>query len=158
MEEKQKPPESKAATQTYGTNNPDPRSEETESSSQYQNTGIHIESGSGNSSSISIDIHNRGSDDPIITTLDVLAKGTPPPTSGEPSPGRNHVSSSMVVRAEARDEKGTQPPSSGDSSSGRNAVGMSASVSVVSSESTGHDAGESKERTTSGSSHSSQQP
>lgn len=71
-----------------------------------------------------------GEDRISITPLDVLAKGTPLPTSGEPSPGRNHITATVVSGDGGKDriillevtEKSTPPPSTGESSRRRNSI------------------------------------
>jgi len=80
---------------------------------------------------------NGGAEDGIsFIPLDVLAKGTPPPTSGDPSSGRNHVTGTVVTNDGAADrvvlfetlDKHTQPSSTGDSSRGRNTISTSSSI------------------------------
>jgi len=74
--------------------------------------------------------NKSGEDRILIIPLDVLAKGTPPPTTGDPSPGRNHVTATVVSGDGGKDrvnlleamEKSTPPPSTGDSSRGRNSI------------------------------------
>lgn len=97
---------------------------------------------------------DHGADDRIIS-LDVLAKGTPPPSTGDPSLGRNHVtatSSTVIDKADgAKDRvvlfeasgKSTHIPSVGATSSGRNTISPRASTSI-SSQSTSHGVNEHK--------------
>ena len=95
-----------------------------------------------------------GGDGRVAVLLDAFAKGSPPPTSGDPSPGRNHeiVDSRVIGVCDGRNSgaekdddhvrivlvgslvKSTIPPSSGDSSKGRNMIptGATASVSLQS--------------------------
>lgn len=103
----------------------------------------------------------------VAVLLDALAKGSPLPTSGNPSPGRNHenVDSGVIGVSDGRNSgaekdddhvrialvKGTIPPSSGDSSKGRNTIPMGATASVsLQSPShgiNGHGSDDNKERT-----------
>jgi hypothetical protein len=92
---------------------------------------------------------DHSGDGRVVHVLDVLVKGSPPPTTGDPSPGRNHVIAessggkgfgdgveedgagrirvALVAESLAKDSK---PASPGESSKKRNSSSVEATVSV----------------------------